>query len=211
MKRRRQEEKFSLFSKRNAIGLIIIAIMVLSALGFMIGERNNTNSDTFNGHQFVSDGGYWYTNINNQQVKFRFHPSVVDNIILPDEARNSVKGTLMTYLTYDSTDKNIQYIEEIRLELEKELPELLKIYVSTGVTNATGAYSSFNTISCDNATASIPVIYFRTDINESFEYSGNCLIVKASTGNDMFIMKDRLLLGLTGIVNNTAVNTTAGK
>jgi hypothetical protein len=199
--KRRNEEKPGIFTKRNAVGLLIVIIMVMSTLGYMIIEGDqNSNSDRYNGHKLISQNNYWYIEYAGKQIRLRFHPSTVDNIPLQSDARDLINKSKVLLLSINPEDKNIQYVELVRLELEREMPDLFKEYVLTGVVNSTPAYSAFNKISCQNATIDAPVVFFTTGSNESFEYSGYCLTVKAKSGNDLLIMKDRFILGLAGII-----------
>jgi hypothetical protein len=199
--RRRNEEKTGIFTKRNAVGLLIVVIMVMSTLGYMIIEGDqNANGDNYNGYKLLSQNNYWYVNYAGKQIKLRFHPSIMDNIPLQNDARDLLNKSQVILLSINPNDKNIQYAELVRVELEREMPVLFNEYVFAGVTEITPAYSSYSVIGCQNATVDAPIVYLTTGDNESFEYSDYCLTVNARTGNDMLIMKDRLILGLAGII-----------
>jgi hypothetical protein len=199
--RTKDKEKTGIFNKRNAMGILIIVIMVMSSLGYMIieGDRS-TNSDKYNGHKLLSQNNYWYIDYAGKQIRLRFHPSIMDNIPLQKDARDLINNSKILLISINPKDKNIQSIEQIRLELEREMPDIFKEYVLTGVTESALEYSAYNIIGCQNATVNTPVVYFTTGNNESFEYSNYCLTVKAKSGNDLLIMKDRFILGLAGII-----------
>jgi hypothetical protein len=199
--RRKDNEKTGIFTKKNVIGLIIVMIMIMSSLGFMIMQGDNeTNSDTYNGHKLLNLNNYWYINYAGKQIKLRFHPTVIDSIPLQNDARDLINNSKILFISINPGDKNIQYIEQIRFELEQEMPDLFKKYVLTGVTDKVPEYDAYSIVGCQNATIDTPVIYFTTEKNDSFDYSNYCLTVKASSGNDLFMMEDRFILGLAGII-----------
>ncbi|MBN2458070.1 hypothetical protein JXB31_02980 [Candidatus Woesearchaeota archaeon] len=201
MRRKRKEKKKSLLNKQNIVGLIIVVIMISSVLGFMINENSGNQSTDYNDHEFTQQNGYWYTSYNSNSIRLRFHPDALDSIFLSYESSAAIRDSMMTYLTFDPDDKNIEYIEQVRLELEQEMPKLFNTYIMTGVTNTDGSYGALPMISCSNATASVPVIYLASSDEDSFSYNSNCLIVSATTGNNILMMKDRLVLGLADIIS----------
>ncbi|MEM4267792.1 MAG: hypothetical protein QXK37_03080 [Candidatus Woesearchaeota archaeon] len=203
MSRFRRKEKTSLFSKKNMLGLFIVLIMTMSGIGYMVTQGDSTTEE-YNGYKFTSPSyGVWVTKIDGKQARFRYFPGDIDSLPLDSELLDLVKSTKMVYLTYNPDDEAISEIELARLDLENQLPQLLKIYPVTGVTNVTSKYYLYPYIDCQNATASVPVIVMKLnkEINES-RIGGNsgCILLEAARKEEILLLKDRFVYGLIGII-----------
>ena len=85
LKTRYEEEKNR---KRNRLtfGLILIAVMVLSTLGYALqGGFNSDNSEKadYNGYEFVSQNGFWILNnenLGNVNLIFSYNPEEIEEL-----------------------------------------------------------------------------------------------------------------------------------
>ena len=58
----------------------------------------------------------------------------------------------------------------------------------------------FPIITCDDATESIPVIYFRGANQTAIYEEANCIIAEAKREADFLRIKDRLIFGVFGVI-----------
>jgi hypothetical protein len=195
---RKIEKKKSFLSKKNLIGIFIVAIMVLSAVGF-IAEQNGQSGDTYMGKRFSLVNGKWQTSVDGKERAFTFHPRDLESINISPDAINYIKSVKMIYVTFDPNSTLVQDFEIMRLDLERELPNF-GIYPVTGVASRSTAYSAFPTVTCANATTFVPVIYLKSAETTNVTSQGGCLIFEARESYDVPALKERLLYGLYGII-----------
>jgi hypothetical protein len=65
--------------KRNqwVIGIILIVVMLGSTFAVIVdsfGNKNKTSNNAYNGHEFLQQGSYWYTQIGEKQFIFMYTP-----------------------------------------------------------------------------------------------------------------------------------------
>ena len=178
------------------VALFIIIVMVGSSAGFIFG-RDEGYSSKYNGFKFKLINNIWLTKINDQDVRFHFHPSEVENLSISNDSITKLDSPSI-YFTFEA-GKNLQYIDMIRYEFITSLQEQLNTYVTSGVLNKTEDYD-FPIIDCENATAEVPVLKFIFS-NETKVYSdGNCVIAEAQSEQEMLAISDRIRYGLFGVI-----------
>ena len=80
-KKKPHDEKPKLFSKKNAVSLFIVFIMIFSIMGFIISQNRNTNQDfEYNGFIFKASGNTWITEVNGKEARFINNPFLVKNV-----------------------------------------------------------------------------------------------------------------------------------
>jgi hypothetical protein len=191
-----EEEKKKFWSKRNLVALFIIIVMVGSSAGFIFG-RDEGYSSKYNGLKFKLINNVWLTKINDQEVRFHFHPAEVENLSVSNDSIEKLDMPSI-YFTFEA-GKNLQYVDMVRYEFITSLQEQLNIYVTSGVLNKTEEYN-FPVINCENATEEMPVLKFIFS-NETRVYSdGNCVIAEAQSEQEMLAISDRIRYGLFGVI-----------
>jgi len=198
------EAKESFWNKKTMMSLFIVAIMVLSVLGFMaIRNSNDGYSFVYQGILFEQDQqGGLIAEINGEEVVFRYTPQQLELMNFTDNIIPAVKNTRMIYITNDPDAKYISDLALLSFELSKELPQYFRIYTVNGLT----AENDYDVpiVTCLNATQNVPVIYFK-DANETRAFmNGNCIFFEAKTAYDFSYLKERLMYGMFGILPNVA-------
>lgn len=182
--------------KKNKMGIwviiFIVVIMLTSTIGYVFkgGSKEKYNDFSFS----RTDDGRWYTEINGKQLAFDYFPSELENINLSAEIIDKIKSTRMIYFTHDPENR---YREDIALLKEIFWP-YFQIYADNGLT----VENTFNllVIDCDNATISLPVVYFKESNQTGFYLDNNCIICELRSGEDFTALKERLLYSLFGVM-----------
>ena len=196
---RRKRKKDS--SKKYALmGIFIVAIMVLSGVGYMWSGSANTPGN-YDGHKLIMQNNRWYAETGEDTyVSFSYHPSELESMNMSSSLTQYLKNVRMLYMTFDPESELVQEFEIQRLRLERVMPEHLSIYPSTGVTKNTSQYSAYPVIGCENSTVHVPVLYFREGNTTEIIAQDTCIILQARNGFEIDIVTDRLLYGLLGII-----------
>lgn len=193
--RRKKQSNF----KKNMLGFFIVMIMVLGGVGIFLG--NAKPKESYNGFDFVSLDGKWVTKINDKPVTFNYHPNDVFGIALSKQTIDRIKNAKMLFLTFDTDSELVSDYEIARMQLETELFTDFGVYIVTGVTENSGSYASFPRVSCLNATNTLPVIYLKEGNETKIIEAGNCLILQSENSLGVTKLKDRLLYGLYGVID----------
>lgn len=200
MKRRKKQQ--TLLSGKNAIGIFVILLMVLSGVGFIMDMgRGGTNSGEYNGYDFrQTEQGRWVVEIDGRQIAFSYHPSLVDYINVSSEAISRLRNTQGLHVTFDPKDQYVGDIEDIRFEMDNELWSLFGMDTYPGVIAESEDYPGFPVIDCGDGTATVPVLKFVSGDETKVEYSGNCITAVADTRDDFLRLKERIYYGLLGVI-----------
>lgn len=202
-KPKRRKKKKPLLSSNALIGIFIVLLMVGSGVGLMLGRNPpNQGGGVYNDYTFERGNSGWSTQYEGSTLEFRYLPDMIENLEVSGDALSTLQNTPGFYLTYDPNDKNIQSIEVARLQLERTFSQKLEKYMGVGVVKSSPNYEGFPIITCENASQNVPVVYFKTSNSTGFEYEKNCLHVNFQTGSEVFMLKDRLMYGITGIIEN---------
>jgi len=182
--------------KKNKMGIwviiFIVVIMLTSTIGYVF---KGGSKEKYNGFSFsrIENNG-WYTEINGRQIGFNYFPADLESINLSSEIVDKIKGTNMVYFTHDPENR---YREDIALLKEMFWP-YFQIYADSGLTvnNTLG----LPVVNCDNATISLPVIYFKDSNQTGFYLDNNCIICEIRPGEDFTALKERLFYSLFGVM-----------
>lgn len=190
-----------ILNKKNVIGIIIAAIMVMSILGSW--EGNYVRLDKYNEYKFKLKDDKVITEINGKEVFFDYHPSELENLSISPAAVQMFKDAIMIYLTFDPDDEYITEIEKGRMDFAGFNNEFRK-YVMVGVTANSTDYQLLPIITCQNATTYIPVIYLRKapENAEAIVWNdGTCVHIEANYGFEFNAFKEKIRYILYGIMN----------
>jgi len=181
--------------KKFWMGALLVFIMTFSIMGILIGSRSGERWE-YNGYKFTRVENVFVTEINNQKIGFDFLPQTVLTINISANLRNKVLSP-MVYLTFDSeTDvQNLLYIDTVRNDLQTTLNSV----IVSAVTKESEIYF-LPTITCENATPFVPVIYFNVSNQTSIVDKNNCIVLNGQT-IDFFKMRDLLVYTYYGVIN----------
>lgn len=186
--------------KKNKGGIILASfialIMVGSILGIVMSDRRS-NQFKYKDIKFRQDSNGWSTVINNQKLIFDYFPADVEQI----ELSQDIIAALTQRPEIDTTSKiNDTFSEEIALAQYNMALTLsnLNIYIRQGFTTN----NTFNLpiLTCKDATAAVPIIYFEQSNQTKITLEKNCIIAEARNNIDILRIKDRLIYSLLGII-----------
>ena len=173
--------------------------MVLSGLGYMVGQGEGDTRMRYNDFKFIQGQNSWYTEVDSRTYQFTYHPLDLEDMAVEPGSIEALKNAKMIYLTFDPESEIVSAVEVARMELEQELRSI-GIFLVTSVTGNSSLYTNFPKVTCDNATAFVPVIYFTESNTTGISMNGNCVKLSVIDEYGIPALKDRLLYGLFGIM-----------
>lgn len=193
-----KKQKF--WNKTTIMTFAIVFLMVFSVFGFILGYSTSPSQEKFKYNEFtfrVTNEGF-VTEINNQQVAFSSAPEQAELVAVASDVVGKLVSKGMVYFTYDPDDPLKEAIALAQFSMASPLNDVLNIYAVPGFTEE----NEFGqpVITCQNATAFVPVILFEQSNSTGITSAGNCIMVRASYAEEMLLMKDGLLYRLVGIV-----------
>lgn len=193
MKEKREKKRWGLI-------IFLVFIMIGTSFSFIFfGFSPQSETVKYNGIKFVKNPlqNIWIAKINGREAAFSFLPNEVENIGLPENAASRLQNKFEIDATYDSNNKFNQSIALAQHQMGLTLANY-NIYVRKGFT----ANNTFNlpVIDCNDASAKVPVVYFRQGNATNIRLENNCIIAEASADADFIRIKDRLLYGMLGII-----------
>ena len=195
-----QKEGLAQKKRKKMISLFIVVVMVMSAAGFMIDYAFKEKLE-YNGFKFENTEQGFVTKLNGNKIAFNYYPTQLESINISSEAMNGIKSAKMIGVSYDPNSYLVETMAQLQYYLDMSLPELFGIFVQKGLTNNIGYEMA--ELTCENATAASPVIVFlETGENETsdFSYENSCLTFKASTEQELVMQTERLVYGISGIM-----------
>ena len=179
--------------------IAIIALMSLSVIGFIDLRNQSSTSQSFNGIDFESaDGTSWTMTIEDKEYSFAYHPLNVENINMSPEATAMLKTARAFFLVSDVNNNASEFIGKAEYDLKKLAEERGMFAEYAFTTNNT--YGKM-ILSCANATADLPILYFSTGNETRTEYNDGCLRLQASTPYDFLRLSDRVMYTILGVMN----------
>ena len=187
--------------KRKKLLVVIMGLVMFGSLftfiffGFQSGGRASGVID-YNGFEFINRGTYWSTVVDGRDALFTYLPDDLGFIFVNQD----VIGRLRNKVQIDSTSEfNDTFAEPIALAQFQMGSTLFNfnIFVRQGFTSEQG---NFPVVTCNDASAFVPVIYFRSSNITKIYLDNNCIIVEAVSRADVIRIKDRLVYGILGII-----------
>lgn len=180
--------------------LFIVFIMIGTSFSFIFfGFSPQNDVVRHNGIKFAKNPSQniWIARVNGREAAFSFLPSEVQSIPMPADSAAKLKNKFEIDTAYDL---NSTYKEAIALAQHQMGLTLnaYSIYVRKGFT-ANNTFS-MPVITCNDATSSAPVIYFRHGNVTGIHSDSNCIIAEAAANADFIRVKDRLLYGILGVL-----------
>jgi hypothetical protein len=168
-------------NKKMLVSLFIIAIMVLSAFGFMLSYQTNQAEklDEYNGYNFKKTTQGFMTEINDQKIYFDYYPGDLEQVNVSEDAKAILSKAEVLLVTYDPNSDFAESIAELEFDMEQKTQKTGRPYIAKGLTNATGY--ALPQITCNNATSETPVIYMKRGEKSEITSSNNCITLAAET------------------------------
>ncbi len=183
-------------SKKNwwAFGFLIFMVIGMSS-GFVFFGFNDGSKIIYNGHKFLYKGDHWEAKVNGVVAATTYAPEQVMGTEVPQELAPLLQNKVQIDATSDVNDSMKDWISLAQYQMGLTLAAG-SVYLREGfLQNGT----SFPQISCEDASSFVPVIYFESSNETKASLEGNCVIVEARSGQEMILLKDRLLYAMLGL------------
>ncbi|MBI1969362.1 hypothetical protein HYS48_01595 [Candidatus Woesearchaeota archaeon] len=195
------------YSRKSIIGISIIAIMVLSSAAFIFFSNPNVETDlSYNGFEFSRQQNYYVLQYNEERIPFINHPGTVQQILIEPSTMEKLQNSPQWYLTFnpDMELSALQAMDSIRFDFGFLLPKNKNVYVVEGIAEYSPLYSSLPQITCKNATAYIPVLFFNQSNQSqmSIQQRDNCILIEAQNAFQMLQFRDRVLYNMFGVISS---------
>ncbi len=196
---RRHEKRQGLFSRKNLVALFIVAVMVLSTLGFIIGfNTGSVNEYEYNGRVFQRTQNGYQTKIDGEYVLFSQGPDQIDYIPFDPEMVSLLKNAQRIVLTYDENSSFVQDTAYAIFQLNEQFSGLAGL-TTVSALSMKNKYG-LPVMTCVNATAAQPVIYFRDGMEVTTALDGQCVTVTSDTATGLYSAKELLVYAVLGII-----------
>ena len=180
-------------------GLMLFIVMIMVGTSFSVvffGFSGTREVVKYNGIKFARMQDRWEAKINDKSAAFSFLPNEVE-VIADNESAKLLQNKFEIDVTYNqnSTFKEAMALAQHQMALTLANYD---IFVRKG-------FTSNNTfglpiIGCKDATADVPVIYFRHGNETKISNKNSCVIVEASSNAEFIMAKDRLLYSILGVI-----------
>jgi hypothetical protein len=195
----REAPKKKGLSKKAILTFIIGGVMILSVFGIMFSSYNSGIEEVeYGDYEFQRTNTGWKTDIDGKKAEFSYLPSDIEEFNMSTEVVDKILDSKVVYITFDPNATIIEEFELMRFELGTSLTQLFGIYSMAGVAKESEEYT-LPLVSCENATAELPVISL-TEANETNALvDGDCVIIEVNEYSAA-ALKDRLLYAMLGII-----------
>ena len=183
--------------KLNTFMAVFIAVIMVSSMAGMM-MNNNDSQLNYNGFKFKVADNQIYTEISGETYFFYYFPADLESLNTSVELKTKIKDLQMFYFTFDPDSESLSYIDKARFDLSNDLAKT-DFFFSNAKTKESDLYD-IPIITCDNATAFVPVIYFKEGNRTGFFKEGNCIIAESQTKEGFLALKDKLLYIILGVM-----------
>jgi len=182
------------------MSIFIAATMILSVFGIIIGSSGDTTTVRYNDFKFSQDPqyGFYTTKINGDTVPFYSLPTESVYFNLSDEVMVGLRSSVFIVTTFDPdlANTSLQHIELARFDLAQYMKGK---QVYNAVLDSAAGYESLPILSCDNASATMPVVTFNISETRGIVSSGNCIYLNGK-GADFLFFRDLILYKYLGVI-----------
>ena len=186
--------------KKTLMAWVIIVVMVLSVVGFVLVDTGPSETKKrFGDYTFYRTREGWRSEIGGQEMFFNYVPDQVAQIAFDDKAKQILTTAVILAVSYDPNDRSAQIMGELQYYVEQLLNENGRVFVLRGLTN-TSAYPVLPELSCRNASQNLPVIVFEHANSTQVIAKDWCMMVQAATSQDLFLLTDRVLFTVLGVL-----------
>lgn len=187
------------------MSVILVSLMLVSLVGIFASSIGGSSDPSlqYNGLSFSPEqrgdlnGQTVLTiKINGKEVYFYTMPQDSLNILTTGNLSDALSQASIIAITSNPSDQAAPYYDLIRYDLS--------LYGSKSIVGATTQAVdgiSLPVLTCENATATTPIISLASGNTTSINVEDNCVIV-TSTLSDFAIIRDRLLYTLLGVLTN---------
>lgn len=172
-----------------ALPIFIILVMVMSGVGYMMGE-NSSESVKYNNLKFVkSENGVWTAYKEDKQIVLFNNPNELTNIKVEKIDFNQLNSAEKIYISLNSEDNLGNYLQGLQFNL---LNNLAPKKISACYKDSEPC-KDLPLKDCKDATNSVKIIVIKKGDNTTINYNNNCLNIQ---GKDEELVKfiDKMVL-----------------
>lgn len=181
------------------MSLFIVGLMVLSVVGFVMIDADDSGKRVFGDVTFYKTLDGWRLHRDGSNFYFNFMPEEVLSIPVDDVAVGVFVKSPILGIAYDPEDMVLKSVGVIQQYMEQVLAQNQRTYVVRGVSN-TSRYPSLPLLSCSNASEKFPVLMFLSGNETRITSKGWCLNAEVRSSSDVFRLADRVLFTALGVV-----------
>ncbi len=182
------------------MSLFIVTIMILSVIGFVLVDIGDSdNKREFEEFTFYRTSQGWRAKIAGQYLYFNYLPDQAKEIQMDERSKQILTASPIIAVTYDPNDRFAQSMGELQYYMEQLLNENQKVFVMRGLTNNT-AFPALPQITCLNSSQSLPVLIFEHANSTQISASDWCVHAQAATGQEFFMLADKILYVILGVL-----------
>ncbi|GIU69929.1 MAG: hypothetical protein KatS3mg002_1165 [Candidatus Woesearchaeota archaeon] len=176
------------------ITLLISLSMILSIFAIVI--DNQSTQQKYNGYKYIITNEGYKFKINKTIYTFQFHPTQLENINMSQDSKNILSNSMAIVMLFNpnSTLDDLTYIDYARFDFQEKSGKT----VYFAITTESDKYL-LPVLSCDNATAEVPFIFFNISTDTSIVNEGNCIILNAKL-REILSVEERLTYQILGIM-----------
>lgn len=183
--------------KEAYMAIFIIIIMMASGAGFVMNYNTQGQNDIrYNDRVFKFEENVYTTEIEGEKVNFYNSPRIIENVTVPEQFVNKIKGSSSFYITKDSDSSLLEDINTITRDMASVLFSTDEIYVQKALT--TNSSEEVPTATCDSGKT---VIYMKESNKGSAEMNGNnCLVLNIRDRFDAIRYRDAIVYRFYDII-----------
>jgi hypothetical protein len=197
-KKKSPEDKKSM--KNLWLGLVIVVVMISSvfAFGMMNSSSGGAGDLKYNGYNFKYSDGLFILKMDDKVMSFLYHPKELDNINLSNSIKTRLRNTVQIDATSNIEDLYKNEIAVSQLYLQETLSMAGYKFVRIGFTTET-EYEN-EVITCQDATAVVPVLFYKDSEETEIIESEGCILIKGSDSRDFHRITAKIIYVSLGII-----------
>ncbi len=182
--------------KKNWWTVAFLVFMVIGMLSsFVFFGFNDGSKIVYNGHKFLYKGDHWEVKVNGFMAATSYAPDQVMAIDIPSELSTMLQNKIQIDATSDINDTMKDWISLAEFQMGMTMAAG-SVYLRAGFLQNT---TTFPQISCTSASSFVPVLYFKSSNDTQASIEGNCITIEARSGQEMILLKDRILYAMLGL------------
>ena len=186
----------SKIEQKHVMTILLVFFMVSSVFGVIFyGFTSNEQKQKYNGITFSLTSRGVEGKIAGKRELFSYFPADVLDIELPDDIKNSLTEAQAVYITYNPNSSSVQEIAIAQYKLQDFFSNQNK-YAITAMTKD----GPLPTITCENASAFVPVVELKEAESTTITSSNNCVLIEVGTDFDYERIVDRIRFALLGVI-----------
>lgn len=202
-----KDEKISRFGIFIILGAIAVFILIVLVIPFFFkSEPNFENKYTYNGFEFIENGGIWFSKTkegnNMLQTSLRHGPLELEDIPVQGDIIQFKQTYQFIYITFDPRENyHDSFVTMSNAEISPNMVVHFGKDISAAclVSDPICTDSEIPVITCNNVDSTKAVIFINRVNDTKVVVEDNCVII-SGMGEELVMAADRFLYGMYGIM-----------